>query len=251
MADRTLNVKVLNVTKTTEQWGAVESAIPKGLLCVELSTEGKVLIKIGNGVSTFAQLPYVTDGSFSISDYSTTTQTETMISDAIKALGNVVRVKGVKATVEELPSEGNEVGDLWFVGTAGETSDSFSEYVWTTEGKWEFVGKTAGTIDLTDYAKTAYVDGEITKLSDRIEALEKAPAYELPIASATTLGGIKIGEDLQISDDGVVTTNIGEATAEKAGLMSAADKKALDAVNEYDLSKFISVDDNLTLNCEI
>ena len=32
--------------------------------------------------------------------------------------------------------------------------------------------------------------------------------YELPIASNTTLGGVKISEDLTISEDGVIYINI-------------------------------------------
>lgn len=38
--------------------------------------------------------------------------------------------------------------------------------------------------------------------------------YELPIASNTTLGGVKISEDLNITEDGVIYINI-EALSEK------------------------------------
>lgn len=38
--------------------------------------------------------------------------------------------------------------------------------------------------------------------------------YKLPIASNTTLGGVKISEDLNISEDGVIYINI-EALSEK------------------------------------
>ena len=38
--------------------------------------------------------------------------------------------------------------------------------------------------------------------------------YELPIASESTLGGVKVGEDLRITEDGVIYVNI-ESLAEK------------------------------------
>ena len=38
--------------------------------------------------------------------------------------------------------------------------------------------------------------------------------YKLPIASESTLGGVKVGEDLSITEDGVIYVNI-ESLAEK------------------------------------
>ena len=46
-------------------------------------------------------------------------------------------------------------------------------------------------------------------------------AYELPMASADTLGGIKIGTGLAIDNDGVVTVDLPMASADTNGLMSA------------------------------
>lgn len=248
--NRTLQAKVLNVCKTTEQWMAETSVISRGLLCVEITTANLTLVKIGDGVKTYEQLPYVTDGSFSISDYSTTTEVGEMIDTKLEALGNIIRIKGTKATVDELPQEGNELGDLWFVGTPGETSDSFSEYIWTSANKFEFLGKVQTEVDLSEYAKTSYVDGEVQKLVSRIEALESAK-YQLPTASDTELGGIKIGSDLKIDESGVVTTNIQNASESTAGLMSPEDKTLVKQLNDYDLSEFVKETDKLTINCEL
>lgn len=247
---RTLNVKVLNVCKTTEQWAAETAVISKGLLCVELASENITLVKIGDGVKTYAQLPYITDGSFSISDYSTTTEVTEMIDTKLEALGNIIRIKGIKPTAAELPTEGNELGDLWFVGTAGETTDSFAEYIWTSANKFEFLGRVQTDVDLSGYATTTYVDGKVQDLVNRIEALEAAE-YSLPTASATVLGGVKVGEDLQIDENGVLTTNIQNATDTTAGLMSPEDKATISEIETYDLSAFIKDTDNLTLNCEL
>lgn len=248
--NRTLQAKVLNVCKTTEQWVAETAVISKGLLCVELASENVTLVKIGDGVKTYAQLPYITDGSFSISDYSTTTEVTEMIDTKLEALGNIIRIKGIKPTAAELPTEQNELGDLWFVGTAGETTDSFAEYIWTSANKFEFLGRVQTDVDLSGYATTTYVDGKVQDLVDRIEALEAA-GYTLPTASATTLGGIKVGSDLQIDADGVLTTNIQNASETAAGLMSPEDKAAIAELETYDLSAFIKDTDKLTINCEL
>lgn len=46
---------------------------------------------------------------------------------------------------------------------------------------------------------------------ERIEKLEEGSGYELPIASADTLGGVKIGENLEIDENGVLTANVPES----------------------------------------
>lgn len=45
-------------------------------------------------------------------------------------------------------------------------------------------------------------------LEERVEALEEGGGYELPIASANTLGGIKIGNDLRISNVGKLSVTV-------------------------------------------
>lgn len=71
-----------------------------------------------------------------------------------------------------------------------------------------------------------YTDTEKTKLSG-IEA--NANNYSLPTAAAATLGGVKVGDNLAIDANGVLSGNYSAATTSAAGLMSAADKTALDA----------------------
>jgi hypothetical protein len=71
-----------------------------------------------------------------------------------------------------------------------------------------------------------YTDTEKTKLAG-IEA--GANNYSLPTAAAGTLGGVKVGSNLAIDANGVLSGNYSNATQSAAGLMSAADKTALDA----------------------
>lgn len=292
-----MNVKVLHVCKTTAQWSTESTIISKGLLCVEFTTDGKTLVKIGDGVKNFAQLPYITDGSFSISDYYTSVETDEKITDAIAALGNIIRIMGVKSSVSELPASDNTIGDLYFVGTADDTTDSYTEYVWTAGNKWEYLGKVQTEVDLSDYAKISYVDGLVETINNRLTSLESASHthdnksvldattasfttkekeklsnieegannYTLPTASATTLGGIKVGTNLSIDSEGVLSatdTTYEEATTSKAGLMSATDKAKLDGLENYDDTKlsnrvsaieadYIKSTDDLILNCKL
>ena len=81
-----MNIKLLNVTKTTSQWAQVESdgtVISKGLLCIEIDANNKTWAKVGDGVRTWANLPYITDA-------------------AIESLGTLFRIKGIKASTSEL-----------------------------------------------------------------------------------------------------------------------------------------------------
>ena len=71
-----------------------------------------------------------------------------------------------------------------------------------------------------------YTDTEKTKLAG-IEA--GANNYSLPAATTSALGGVKIGSNLAVDANGVISGNYSNATTSAAGLMSAADKTALDA----------------------
>ncbi len=54
------NARIELVTKTTAEWAEITSPITKGVPCVEMTTDGKTRMKIGDGVNTYDKLPYVT-----------------------------------------------------------------------------------------------------------------------------------------------------------------------------------------------
>lgn len=71
-------------------------------------------------------------------------QTAADVASAIaSAVTSVLNYKGTKATVAQLPSSGNEVGDVWHVTEDG------GEYVWNGTS-WEELGS---TIDLSGYVE--------------------------------------------------------------------------------------------------
>ena len=204
MANVTMNVKVVNVVKTTTEWGQISDVITKGVLCVETTADNKVKIKVGDGAKTYDALPYASE--VDLSDYSTTAQVTQAINDAIVALGNLMTVKGVVTTKDELPAENNKVGDVYFVGEDGDTGDSYAEYVWTEAGKWEYIGQIQ-TTDLSEYYKKSEVDTFLGNKVD-VEAGKGLSANDFTNELKTKLNGIAEGAtavtvDETLTDDGV------------------------------------------------
>lgn len=163
MASKNINVKIKQVCHTTTEWSSIVDTIEKGILCIEFVEDVNGIVvnntkaKVGDGKSAYNELPYL-GGEINLTNYYTKTETDDAIDEKIKNIGNMFVIKGTKATVSELPTEGNKTGDVWFVGTSSvesTTDDDFSEYVWIESGKWEYIGKIADMEDrYTEYTLT-------------------------------------------------------------------------------------------------
>lgn len=176
------DVEVYLDARTAVQWELVKRVIPKGFMCVELA-EDKCRIKVGDGVLTYADLPYVGCGIDTaeldqiLSDYYTKTGTDNAISAAIQALGTLFRFKGRVDTVGDLPADGNQQGDVYLVGTEG--ASDFAEYYWSGT-MWDYMGKTAD-VDLTNYYTKSEVDsllGDKAAESDMVDIKSRLSAIE-------------------------------------------------------------------------
>lgn len=89
----------------------------------------------------------------------------TEMQSQISALGKTIKIKGRVNTINDLPRSASE-GDMYFVGA--ETAESFEEYVFTAQNKWEHLGS-INDIDLSDYVTKTFLSGELlgyAKLSD-------------------------------------------------------------------------------------
>lgn len=155
----------------------------------------------------------------------TTETVNGLISDAIDDL-----INGAPATYDTL----KEIAD-WIATHQSE----YEALIAAIAGKVDKVtGKDLSTNDFTDAYKT--------KL-DGIEA--NANAYVLPQASASTLGGVKVGDNLAIdSSTGVLSGNYSAASTSAAGLMSAADKTKLDGIAAG--ATAVTVDSSITSSSE-
>ena len=155
----------------------------------------------------------------------TTETVNGLISDAIDDL-----INGAPATYDTL----KEIAD-WIATHQSE----YEALIAAIAGKVDKVtGKDLSTNDFTDAYKT--------KL-DGIEA--NANAYVLPQASASTLGGGKVGDNLAIdSSTGVLSGNYSAATTSANGLMSSTDKSKLDGIAAG--ATAVTVDSSITSSSE-
>ena len=155
----------------------------------------------------------------------TTETVNGLISDAIDDL-----INGAPATYDTL----KEIAD--WIATHQTEYEALIAGLATKVDK--VTGKDLSTNDFTDAYKT--------KL-DGIEA--NANAYVLPQASASTLGGVKVGDNLAIdSSTGVLSGNYSAATTSANGLMSSTDKSKLDGIAAG--ATAVTVDSSITSSSE-
>lgn len=94
--------------------------------------------------------------------------------------------------------------------------------VWGADNNTTYSAATTSTAGLMSAADKTKLNGIATSANN----------YSLPTASASTLGGIKVGTNLSISSGvlSAVNTTYSAATTSAAGLMSAADKTKLNNI---------------------
>ena len=160
----------------------------------------------------------------------------------VDQLGNLDTV--VAMVVTELPTTDIKTNKIYLVKDSTTEGDLYQEYLYI-DGKWEKIGTHKQEVDLTDYAKKseAVKSVETTTTGDLVQlnvikvnttqsnvnisaatqqlagvmsAVDKnkldsiaygANNYTLPIASATALGGIKLGSGLSVTNDGTVSVS--------------------------------------------
>ena len=111
-----------------------------------------------------------------------------------------------------------------------DTLKEISEWIATHQSEYAaLIAAIAGKVDKVEgkgLSTEDYTTAEKTKLAG-IEA--GANNYTLPAATTSALGGVKVGSNLAVDANGVLSGNYSNASSSAAGLMSAADKTALDA----------------------
>lgn len=190
-------------------------------------------------------------GDIDLSPYLKTENLATINGEKLSEGGNITIDLTLFKVVESLPTTGIDENKIYLVKSAeSETQNVYTEYIYANKA-WEKLGEYKSNVDLTPYAKTADVNTALATKVDKVtgKALSTndftdayktkldgitagANNYTLPTASASVLGGVKVGTNLTITD-GVLSakdTTYSAATTSANGLMSAADKVKLDGI---------------------
>jgi hypothetical protein len=154
-----------HVIRTSAQWdssGDQYHVIPRGVLCIELTSNGKTKIKVGEGNKFYSQLPYICDMG-DLSNYYTKEEVDLIVEN--------LEFMSIKSTEEydsrnQLPKIGNKLGDVRFVKNPNNQHDDPLLYVWNGS-KWVFSGGSIIDIDLSEYCKKS----EILPRLQQLEAL--------------------------------------------------------------------------------
>lgn len=145
-----------------------------------------------------------------------------------------------KAMGEEAGKELVKKSKAIFGTTLGSVTSADAQTVQLKNAGGDIIGSANITMP-TDSAPGLMLKSEKTKLAGIATG---ANAYSLPTASASTLGGVKVGTNLSISS-GVLSakdTTYSNATNSMAGLMSAADFSKLSNIDSYATSTKLYTD---------
>ena len=147
-----------------EAWARVNPVLRQGEPGFELDT-GK--LKIGNGIDNWNELPY-------------------LVGDDEGAL----HFKGSVNTKNELPTENNEIGDIWQV------IDESKMYVWNVSNSWEVFH----AVDVTD-AISAVLGNAVTDTaeSNTVHGVKKKAE-----ANATAITGLQNGKVTKVDNTSII-----------------------------------------------
>ena len=238
-----------HIVRTSDQWKNTYDKyelIPTGVLCVELVSSDVTKIKIGDGHNIFSKLPYI--GDLDLSKYYTKLETDTRIKE-ILTQEKVVRIKGLIGSKSDLPADAR-CGDIYFVRQLSSSDNKYIEYIYSPDNTWEPLGGIPVDIDLSEYAKTAYVDDKIEQVNERIDDIEQHGTHTHPnkeildqitepytTADKETLASLHNYDDTEIREM-ISQSSHTHANKDILDATSAAftkeDKSKLDQLNPYD-----------------
>lgn len=226
-------VLVLNSTATDLEWFAVSG---QGTVSSIAFTASNGLTVSGSPVTTtgtialginLGQNLFYSTGDGSLNAIDTTYSNATQSVAGLMSSADKTKLDGVSPSANNyaLPRAsstilgGIKVGTNLSIATDGELSAVDTTYDLATTS-------VAGLMSGTDKGK---LDGIATSANN----------YSLPNASASTLGGIKVGTNLSIDGSGILSGAYNTASQGNTGLMSGADKSKLDNIeslaNNYSL----------------
>ena len=135
MPNSTFETRIALVNQTTSQWKS-ETTVPiKGCPCVEWTDSGKPKMKIGDGVNTWASLPYLADdltASVIITalGYTPADKAKLGVADGIATLDTTGKIPS-----NQLPSFVDDVIEIASISSAPATGEEGKIYVAIDTGK--------------------------------------------------------------------------------------------------------------------
>ena len=171
-----LNLKIKDIVyNIATKWGKIKGNI----------SEQTDLQNALNGKANTSDIP--TDLS-ELSNATTKYVNETELQNAISALGSVFTLKGSVATVSDLPTTGNSIGDVYYV-----RSES-AGYVWIDDNgteRWELLGMTVDTSDFLTKTGLLQTTGNSTTNTMSQDAITQIIGdVETILTTLTTGGGV-------------------------------------------------------------
>lgn len=145
------------------------------------------------GLIKLATIQEITDGT-----NETNAVTPKQLKTAIEGIGTVFDLKGSVDTLGDLPTENNEIGDVWYV-----KSESVG-YIWLndgTENRWEQLGP---SINLSNYVQITDIVNDLT--TDNIE--KPLSAYQGKVLNESILNvrqSIPTNTSQLTNDSGYIT----------------------------------------------
>ena len=226
-----------HIVCTTQQWESSSikyKIIPTGCLCVELTNDGKTRVKIGEGNKYYEQLPYV-DADIDmeqiveiIKEYMDNYATKEYVDYEIQIVDNTVhdldeQVTVLKETVDGFDERITDVEtDVSGMDTKVDTLDHTVSTYNNRINSLELKAHTHNNKSTLDAITAPYTTQEKNKLAG---IADHANNYSLPPATNSTLGGIIVGNNLQITTEGVLS-----ATGGGSYVLPVANDKTLGGV---------------------
>ena len=233
-------VKISLKNKTTEQWAADTEVQTKGSACVEFTTDGKTKLKIGNGVNTFADLPYIGGDELTLSAIVAALGYTPADSDKIGVANGIASLDdGGKVPANQLPSFVDDVVEVANISAAPETGESGKIYVALDTGKcYRWSGTMYVEISSSDVVTASENNGYIKVNGSDVKVFTHSQS-DWNETDANAEGYIKNKPTIP---EGVVVDTELSATSGNA-IANKAVKAALDGK--------LSLTDKLILNCTL
>lgn len=152
---------------------------------------------------------------------------DTRVTALEESKGTVVKIKGRVNTVNDLPNNA-DAGDLYFVGP--ESAESFEEYVYTAQKRWEYLGS-INDVDLSDYVTKTFLSNQLTgyaKTSDIPAAVTES--------TVSGWGFTKNSGTYSKPSGGIPKTDLASAVQTSLGKADTAIQAHQDISGKYDSS---------------